>query len=753
MDLPRYHEAREELIATAVPGIDPARQLSRLTDEMLTTLAHEAAPLLPARTKWALIALGGYGSGALLPGSDLDLLIASNATSQALKPFVEAILYPLWDCGLKVGHQVRSTKEQVRAVREDLATLTATLTGRAIVGNDRLATDLLRTCASDALKRRKATLTELQSRERPGSPYLLEPDLKEGAGGRRDYDELTWTAAILTGAPQGDPLALVSLGMLSANAAHRLENAANTIAAARWELQLASVGSLMSLDAAQDLRTNPQDVQRALADTHHLLLETRAKVEGHDSPPRTPISSHALLSLAALGETSVGTLEHAAWSGRLDPLIPGFGELLALRRPGLAHTLTVGAHCLKAATLLPEIGNGLAGEIATRSAHSLDDLSAVTVAALIHDIGKEVPGPGHAARGAETARSVARVFGLDDQANDIASLVELHLLLAETASSEDLDDEDAILRAAALIGDRSLLAPLHLLTIADSIATGPGAWTDWHEALIGKLVMRLDVALSPEIDGAGLARAAEETRAAAASSVPAQSREAHFITHAPVRYLADRDPTEVVRHSFLVAGLAADRTPGAHETEIAAGPLPGSYRVTIAAPDRPGLFSLFAGCFALSGLDILGVQAVTIPGGIVLDTFTVQSATRATIGGDTWSGLERSLSSALRNRLAIGVRLAERQRHYRQEHREAPHIAVDASDPYAAVIRVSARDRLGLLYDVSRAIADSELNIIGVTATSRDDRAIDTFRVIDRDGQVPPEGLLGHLKMRLRELG
>lgn len=753
MDLPRYLSERERLIATAVPGIDSARRLSRLTDEMLAALAAQAAGLLPTRTRWALIALGGYGSGALLPGSDLDLLIVSKGSSATLKPFVEAILYPLWDAGLKVGHQVRSPKEQLRAVREDLMTLTATLTGRAIAGEDRLATDLLHECASDALKRKSAVLSELHARPRDGSPYLLEPDLKEGAGARRDYDELTWTAAVLTGAPQGDPGALVSLGMLSPELARGLEAAANTVAAARWELQAAGLGSFMSLDAAQDLRTDAQRVQQALADTHHTLLETRAVLDGRAAPARDPISPHALLVLAAQGESAIDELEHAGWAGRLDSLIPGFGDLLTLRRPGLAHTLTVGAHSLKAAALLPEIGNGLAGEVATRSARSAGDLSPLTLAALIHDIGKEVPGPGHAERGAETARSIAHIFELGDRADDIAALVELHLLLVETAASEDLDDEDAILRTARRIGDRELLAPLHLLTIADSLATGPGAWTDWHEALIGKLVMRLDVALSPEIDGAGLARAAEETRIAAAALVPEQSREAHFITHAPVRYLADREPTEVVRHAYLAASLAGDHSPAAHETEIAAGPLPGSYRVTIAAADRPGLFAIFAGCFALSGLDILGVQAITIPGGVVLDTFTVQSATRAPIGGDTWSALERSLSSALRNRLAIGVRLTERQRHYRQEHREAPHITVDATDPYAAVIRVSARDRLGLLYDVAGAIADSELSIIGVTATVRDNRAIDTFRVIDRDGQVPPEGLLGHLKMRLRELG
>ena len=85
--------------------------------------------------RWAVLALGGWGGGALLPASDLDILILSDAPTESLKPFVEAVLYPLWDAGLKVGHQVRSPKQQLKAMREDLKTCTAMLTGRPMAGD------------------------------------------------------------------------------------------------------------------------------------------------------------------------------------------------------------------------------------------------------------------------------------------------------------------------------------------------------------------------------------------------------------------------------------------------------------------------------------------------------------------------------------------------------------------------------------------------------------------------------------------
>ena len=105
----RYLEERQELLRAAVPGVTSARRLARLTDEMLIEVAEgPAAAALPRGTGWCLLALGGYGAGQLLPESDLDLLVVSRASPTALKPFIERLVYPLWDAGLSVGHQVRS---------------------------------------------------------------------------------------------------------------------------------------------------------------------------------------------------------------------------------------------------------------------------------------------------------------------------------------------------------------------------------------------------------------------------------------------------------------------------------------------------------------------------------------------------------------------------------------------------------------------------------------------------------------------
>ncbi len=247
----RYLEDRRSLLATGTPGVDSARRLAALTDGLLQRLV--AASPAPPRGRWSLVALGGYGAGALLPASDIDLLLLSDEAAGTLKPFAESLLYPLWDAGLSVGHQVRSPKAHLKAVRDDRTILTASLTGRVIAGDGALGTSLLARCCADARKRSPRVLAELVARERPGSPYALEPDLKEGAGGRRDYDELVWLSAVMAGSPQRTPQALLDTDWIDEWEVGLVEGAAATVSAARWELALAGYGSRMVLEAADSL--------------------------------------------------------------------------------------------------------------------------------------------------------------------------------------------------------------------------------------------------------------------------------------------------------------------------------------------------------------------------------------------------------------------------------------------------------------------------------------------------------------------
>jgi UTP:GlnB (protein PII) uridylyltransferase len=759
-DVGAFLRERTALIASAPASAVSARALSDLTDRTVSELAETALARLGS--PWALIALGGWGAGRLLPHSDLDLLVVADTGAADLTQALSDVLYPLWDAGLDVGHQVRSSRDRARAVRGDVKTLTATLTGRPLCGDTALAARLLDEVAASAHAHAKKNLSALVSRVRPGSPYLLEPDLKEGAGGQRDLDELTWIGAVLAGHPANAPDALSEAGLIDPAERQRLDDAGGVITAARWTLhrQVTRPTSLMTLDLAADPDFDPEAMQASLADAHHILLRVRGRVGGTLTPfdPRRdrvePLTGPSLFALLDQGIDALPALEEAAWAGLLDDLVPAFGELMALRRPALSHLYTVGAHCLRTTALVSRAAG--APQEDTRTLPPVADPRALQTAALLHDVGKTQRGPGHPERSESAVRTLGARFGLDrGQVDDAALLVREHLLLAQTATSTDIHDEDVVLRTAARVRRRDLVDQLYLLTRADSMATGPSAWTAWHAALVGELADRLRAALSDEVEGAGIVELAERTRADALDIVgedTAAAPLADFVRRASLRYLAATAPDDVVRHARLTTTVALSGRADGFQAGVGTGPAEGSWRVSVAALDRPGLFALICGALSLSGLDIMAADAYDAPGGVALDVFVVRSDTLADVDTSTWSAFERHLRTALLDPAGLAVRLAERRHHYPPRAHTRTRVEVGETGAYATAVEVRATDRVGLLYDVARAIADSDLQIRWARALTQDGVARDVFHVTDAAGEpVDDPGLLGHLSMRIRE--
>lgn len=760
-DVEAFLRERTALISSAPAGARSARELSDLTDRAVSGIAEAALSRL--RAPWTLIALGGWGARRLLPYSDLDLLVVTDTGADGLSQALGDVLYPLWDAGLDVGQQVRSSRDHLRAVRGDVKTLTATLTARVLCGDLALGERVLREVAEWAAKRRAATLRSVVERERNGSPYLLEPDLKEGAGGQRDLDELAWTAAVLTGRTAATPAALLDAGVVDADEVARLAAAADRVTSARWAVhrQVPRASSLLTLELAADSGLDVEAVQAALADVHHLLLRARARLgfgrafyDASDVGPAAAPDATDVFALLDAGTPALPQLEEAAWAGLLDGFAPGFERLMSVRRPALSHRYTVGDHCLRCATLVA--GAATEHPEAARELASLPDRRPLQVAALVHDVGKAGQAPDHAAAGAVAAETVAPRFGLASaETADASLLVREHLLLSRTATGSDIHDENVVLAAADRIGRRELVGALHLLTIADSLATGPEAWTPWHASLVGELVDRLRAALADDVEGAGLtaraARTADEAARLASTTGDADVL-ASFVRGVPLRYLAATTPSDVVTHARSASTVARSGGSLATEVAVAPGPAEGTWRASVVTADRPGLFAAICGALALSGLDIMGADAYDVPGNVALDVFVVRSDTLAEVDTATWARFERSLRAALIDPAGLATRVEERRRHYPPRARTATDVEVGVAESYATSVRVIAADRVGLLHDIARAISDTDLDIRWARALTQDGVARDVFHVTDRSGEpVADPGVLGHLAMRIRE--
>ena len=427
--LGQFLAERRRMIETDQPGTSAAKQLSDVTDKAVSALAGAAFASLTGR--WAVLALGAYGSQRLLPFSDIDLLVLTDMRPHALTDQIAALLYPLWDSGLEVGHAVRTRKDHLRACAEDLHALTATLTSRCVAGDAALAAETVTEVTRSAVRRRKAVCRMLGDRACADSPYALEPELKNGGGGQRDLDELLWRAL---------------LGDFAADAPSQVELrlAQERITSARWLLQRSAGRKVALLDGetADETGIDRSALATARATAHEMLLVARGALQPAALNP-TAWDAGMLRGVLDRGSTALPGLECAARRGALDGLVPGLSSLMTLVRPALSHRLTVGAHSLLTATSIA----GLSGSdaIAARALAGAGDRTPLLAAALAHDAGKTVAGPGHALRGEGAARATALALGASTADADAAALLTReHLLLAETASSADIDDEEVV---------------------------------------------------------------------------------------------------------------------------------------------------------------------------------------------------------------------------------------------------------------------------------------------------------------------
>ena len=243
-------DAREQL-AAADAGFAGRFDAGEDIDRLLAERAAEVDLLvqgawqraIPPDADLALFAVGGYGRGELYPFSDIDLLVLadpdpSSQHAEALARFFAL----LWDCGLPVGHAVRSLAQCTEAAAADLTVLTALLEARPLAANEHERREL-QAAASPRLAwppheffhAKRQELLERHERFEDTADNL-EPHLKEGPGGLRDVQTLNWMSLRIIGT--ADLESLVAFGQLGADEMETLERERRALARLRYGLHL-----------------------------------------------------------------------------------------------------------------------------------------------------------------------------------------------------------------------------------------------------------------------------------------------------------------------------------------------------------------------------------------------------------------------------------------------------------------------------------------------------------------------------------
>jgi [protein-PII] uridylyltransferase len=744
---------REQQIDAAGPdgthrGLAYCRRLCDITDEWVVELFDRVmAEHRLDKGRVALLATGGYGRGELAPFSDLDLLLVHDLKAKEVRskiePIASALWYPLWDAGVKLGHAVRTLKEQVELAKTDLDSATALLTARPLGGDDELAREVVETGRMLWSERGSSHIEALRARVRARESeesevaYRLDPDLKDGHGGLRDVQSLWWANAAGMHMSAGDEADLtrcydvllrarVALHLSTERTGDilRLEDQDATAKQGGWTdadalmASVAAAGRTVAWLCEENWgrgdpdRAKPAD--RAVAPGVVLLDGEIELASGIDPAADQRLVLQAAVA-AARNEVRIGraTLdllhrEIEGWPGNWP--VGATDELVALLLEGHRAIPVLEALDQRElfGRLLPEwepvrskpqrnayhrftVDRHL-WEAAANAAERVDRVGRpdlLVMGALLHDIGKGYPGD-HTEAGVVIVRQLAPRLGYSpDDVETLVAMVEHHLLLPDAAIRRDLTDSATIERVAEAVGTVERLELLHALTESDSLATGPAAWGSWQAELVGELVARVRHVL-----GGG-------------------------------------DAAEVTWRLFPDADTLARMAVGAVDVRREAD------LITVVSPDRTGSFSRVAGVLSLHGLDVISAQAHSDEHGMAASQFRVVSDDADL----KWRSVKSDLARALANELAIEARLAERATAYRRRKQTQakppgpPRVAFDdEASSNATVIVVRAQTKVGILHRITKALSEFGLDIRHATVQSIGMEVVDTFYVRTANG-------------------
>lgn len=711
----------------------------------------------------ALLAVGGYGRRELWPFSDLDVLLLHHPDREIDK-LAEALWYPVWDLGFKLGHSAATLDEAMEAAEQELERATAYLDVRLISGDAELAAQfvagrdaLWQRCGQDFLGR-LATVVAQRHEQEGDVAFHLEPNLKQGRGGLRDVHCLSWAERAVPGfaedllnelAPDAEFLAAVRVELHRARGragdvlnleehdtvaramgfadsdrfTARLSQAGRRIgwnsdqAWARWERRcnppprsenpvffepgIVLVGGQIEIEPGYDVDADPLLLLRAAAaaamtDTpmSRQTLERLRAGTARLPEPWPDAARHLFEAMFLAGRPAIGVVEDLDHFDLMIRLVPEWAQVSCRPQRNVLHTFTVDRHLCEAAAN------------AAAMIDRVDRPELLVVGTLLHDIGKGYPGD-HTEVGMPIIGAIAQRMGYPP--DDVAVLVDLcryHLLLPDVATRRDLADPGTIRAVAAAVDTVAFLRMLAALTEADSLATGPSAWGSWKAGLLEDLV----------------------------------ERTAHVLSGGRLEALTTDFPTPEV------LGLMDRGERSIQGTKST---------LTVVAPDATGLFSRVAGALAVCGLEVLEAVAMT-DNKMAATRFVVQTSTGVAVD---WPRVLDLVDRAVEGRLALTARIAQRARNqarYRRRLSASPprldvNIDNDISD-VATVVDVHAADSVGLLYRITRALAELDLNIHQAKVQTLGPDAVDSFYLNGPDGKkVTDRELLAELALAVAE--
>lgn len=740
---------------------------------------------------------------------DLLLLFEKDSAAQNSKNLVSPFLQGLWDSGLRVSQSMRTVRECSEFHADNVELNISLLDPRYLAGDTRLSGQVFERMPKfiqsqrDALAGGLARLTRERHAKFGNTFYHLEPNVKESPGALRDYQVVTWLSRVRGGdaaenlkrlddarrflfaarsfahCKNGRDDNVISfdlqewiaaqIGLQPAEWMRRYYRHARDVHRAAMHLieeSEAQSSSLFSqfrdwrsrlsnadfsvLRERVHLRVPGQLAQdpdlmmrlfefcarhgiRLAADTERRIADARPVLAEHYSQQRPTWFAlkqilalpHALLALRAMHDT-----------GALRILFPELEEIECLVIRDFYHRYTVDEHTLVTIQTLFDLRTpgGASKRPFAELLSECESAGVVAFALLFHDAGKGSPDEGHVDASVRLVEApMERIEMPEADRGLVRFLIGAHLELSSTLNSRDLDDASTIENVAHRIGTVERLRALTLLTYCDISAVNPTAMTPWRAAQLFRLYRLTYNELTRELDRERIAPRPQDS-----------AEKARFLAGFPTRYLRTHTEAEIEAH-FAMAQQLDKAVVVTHVEKIES-----AYRLTVLTGDRPFLFSSIAGTLSSFGMNILKAEAFSNARGLILDTFVFADPLRTLeLNPDEVGRLRSAVERVVMGKADVMQLLKNRPKPTLPSQSAGidPAISFDSeASVTATLIQITAEDRPGLLYDLTRTMSAEGCSIEVVLIDTEAHKALDVFYVTLAGGKVP-----GPLQPKLRE--
>ena len=424
--------------------------------------------------------------------------------------------------------------------------------------------------------------------------------------------------------------------------------------------------------------------------------------------------------------------------GVLAAFLPEFEPIVAMMQFNMYHSYTVDEHTIQVISNFSRIERLELEEelpISTEILRDGVDRKVLMVAMLLHDIGKGRD-QDHSVLGAQIARKVAPRLGLNrNDCDTVEWLVRYHLLMSDMAQKRDIADPRTVRDFAKAVQTVKRLDLLTVLTVCDIRGVGPDTWNNWKAALIRALYRQTRHALEEGMEA--LNRENRGTEAKKTLRAELHGWDKKDIKHETGRhyppYWQGLHVTAHVVFANMLRGLGNDEI----RIDLHPDDDRDATRVCFVVADHPGIFSRMCGALALVGANIVDARTFTSKDGYATAAFWVQDAEGSPFEASRLPRLRKMIERTLAGEVIAGEAIQTRDKLKKRERafRVPTSITFDneGSEIYT-IIEVDTRDRPGLLYDLTRTLANSNVYIASAVIATYGEQVVDTFYVKDMFG-------------------